>query len=47
MKRKERPKCSVPGCDRGASVEVILYDGYCWDQGVFFERDFTCPYLLD
>jgi hypothetical protein len=37
--------CSVEGCKNPAYVEVVLYDVYLADQGVFFEQDFTCPYL--
>jgi len=39
------PKCSVKGCDKKAMVEVILYDVYPSAGHVFFERDFTCPFL--
>ena len=36
--------CSVQNCSNHASAEVLLYDVY--ESGeVFFERDFTCPYL--
>jgi len=39
--------CSVDGCEREAAVKVILYDVYLYyaDGGVFFEQDFTCPFL--
>ena len=36
--------CSVPHCSKRASVQVMLYDVYENGQ-VFFEPDFTCPYL--
>jgi hypothetical protein len=35
----------VEGCTREATLEVILYDFYPYDGIVFFERDFTCPYI--
>jgi hypothetical protein len=36
--------CSVQDCSNQATAEVMLYDVY--ESGeVFFERDFTCPYL--
>jgi hypothetical protein len=38
-------KCRVTGCGRKAEFEVILYDVYWADEGVFFQQDFTCPYL--
>jgi hypothetical protein len=41
----DKPKCSVPGCGAEAQVEVILYDVYTDIQDVFFQRDYTCPYL--
>ena len=41
----KRPRCAVAGCTRPACVEVILYDFYPAERHVFFERDFTCPYL--
>jgi hypothetical protein len=37
-------KCSAKDCGQPAVAEVILYDVYQSGQ-VFFERDFTCPYL--
>jgi hypothetical protein len=37
--------CSVPGCSAEADCEVILYDFYPEDGHVFFERDFTCPFI--
>jgi hypothetical protein len=42
---KDNPKCSVKGCEAPATCEVILYDVYTHNGEVFFERDFTCPYL--
>jgi len=36
--------CAVNGCANEADVEVILYDVYS-DGNIFFEQDFTCPYL--
>jgi len=41
----QKPKCSVDGCDNDATCEVILFDVYMHNGSVFFERDFTCPYL--
>ena len=41
----ENLKCAVKGCNQDAYVEVILYDVYPERKTVFFERDFTCPYL--
>lgn len=38
-------KCSVKGCGKDATSEVILFDVYTHDGTVFFEQDFTCPYL--
>jgi hypothetical protein len=41
-------KCAVQGCDELAAVEVILYDIYelsIRTAEVFFEQDYTCPYL--
>ena len=39
--------CRVPGCTNEAEVEVILYDLYLDGarSDVFFERDYTCPFL--
>ena len=39
--------CRAPDCMRIATVEVILYDVYLYgrDADVFFEQDFTCPFL--
>jgi hypothetical protein len=47
MANIDNAKCSVPGCKDNASVEVILYDVYrdVNPPIVFFEQDFTCPYL--
>jgi len=42
---KDQPKCSVSGCTADAVCEVILYDVYLHDGTVFFEQDYTCPYL--
>jgi hypothetical protein len=42
------PNCAVDGCERQAYVEVMLYDIYEFGDRsaeVFFEQDFTCPYL--
>lgn len=39
------PHCAVDGCENEAEVEVILYDVYLQPRHVFFEQDFTCPYL--
>jgi|GEM_PF-697774 len=36
--------CSVEGCTRPADFQVILYDEYS-DGTVFYEQDFTCPFL--
>jgi hypothetical protein len=45
----QTPGCAVPGCDREAVVEVILYDVYQYtDDGVydvFYDQDESCPYL--
>ena len=41
----KEPKCSVDRCGDDATCEVILFDVYMHDGSVFFERDFTCPYL--
>jgi len=41
----EKPKCSVTGCGKDATVEVLLYDVYTDMRDVFYEQDFTCPYL--
>ena len=38
-------KCNIHGCRKPAEYEVILYDVYVHDECVFFERDFTCPFL--
>jgi hypothetical protein len=38
-------KCNIRGCKKPAEFEVILYDVYPYNQHVFFERDFTCPFL--
>jgi len=38
-------KCKVEGCGADAEYEVILYDVYLNNGKVFFEQDFTCPYL--
>jgi hypothetical protein len=43
MKAQVR-KCCVDGCDKDATVEVMLYDAY-GPGDVFLEQDFTCPYL--
>jgi hypothetical protein len=42
----EKPKCQAPGCKKDADYEVILYDVYVSGE-VFFERDFTCPFLCE
>jgi len=45
-KASEPRRCAVPGCGAAAFVEVILYDVYPYpDPDVFFEQDYTCPYL--
>jgi hypothetical protein len=40
-------QCRAPGCTNNADVEVILYDLYLYGEtgDVFFERDYTCPFL--
>lgn len=40
-------RCSAPGCDRVADVEVRLYDLSIslFKIEVFDKRDFTCPFL--
>ena len=37
----EGQQCRVPGCANEAAHEVILYDFYRHDGGVFFEQDRT------
>lgn len=37
--------CAVSGCSQKAEYEVILYDFYPTDGAVFFEQDFTCPFI--
>lgn len=37
--------CRVEACRNPADYEVILYDFYTEVGDVFFERDFTCPYI--
>ena len=37
--------CSVKGCTNEAIHEVILYDFYLHDGTVFFEQDYTCPFI--
>jgi hypothetical protein len=43
------PKCAVPGCERAAVVEVILYDVYQYTDdrvyNVLYDQNYTCPYL--
>ncbi len=39
------PKCKVSGCDNDANYEVILYDFYPHNGSVFFEQDYTCPFI--
>lgn len=39
-------RCGAPSCDDAAAVEVTLYDVYP-DGQVFFEQDYTCPYLCE
>ncbi len=41
------PTCAAEGCSSPAAFEVILYDFYpdLAGEEVFWERDFTCPYL--
>jgi hypothetical protein len=41
----EAPKCRVEGCEKDATVEVLLYDFYAELPEVRLERDFTCPFL--
>ena len=38
-------QCGVKGCRNPAYVEVILYDIYPSEEKVFFQQDFTCPFL--
>jgi len=44
-----KEQCSVPGCDREAVVEVLLYDLYPDGMGRIYHlvcaRDYTCPFL--
>jgi hypothetical protein len=44
-RRRIMEKCNIRGCKKPAEFEVILYDVYVHDERVFFERDFTCPFL--
>lgn len=37
--------CRVPGCARAAKHEVLLYDFYRHNADVFWERDYTCPFI--
>lgn len=39
--------CAVPGCSRGAAVEVRLFDIFDLTHGIkiFDAQDYTCPYL--
>ena len=37
-------KCAVQHCGKEADVEVVLFDVLATGE-VFFEQDFTCPYL--
>ena len=39
------PICSVQQCNHEAQFEVILYDVYLFEGTVFFEQDYTCPYI--
>ncbi len=41
------PDCSVPECTNPAVYEVILYDIYLSVPDVFFERDYTCPFICN
>jgi hypothetical protein len=43
--KQNEHKCSVKGCGKAADVEVILYDVYLSEIDLFFEQDYTCPYL--
>jgi hypothetical protein len=45
MRKKLVVGCGVDGCKNPAYVEVILYDVYPAEGHVFFQQDFTCPYL--
>jgi len=38
-------KCNIRGCKKPAEFEVFLYDVYLHAEDVFFQRDFTCPFL--
>ena len=38
-------QCSVPNCSNHAAFEVILYDVYEVPFDVFFEQDYSCPYI--
>jgi hypothetical protein len=37
--------CSVKGCQRKAEYRVILYDAYVEMEDIFFEQDYTCPFI--
>jgi hypothetical protein len=41
--------CAVPGCTKGAAVEVRLFDIYSLpgDVEIFDQQDSTCPYLCE
>lgn len=45
LTKKERPRCSVSGCNHEADYKVYLYDYYDYADEEFMEGDFTCPYL--
>jgi hypothetical protein len=38
-------RCSVKECGAAAAFEVILYDVSPLLGDIFFERDYTCPFL--
>ncbi len=46
-KEQAQPQCAVTGCGQPAVAEVILYDVYPHDGTIFFERDYTCPFICN
>jgi len=39
-------KCCADDCDNDADYIILLYDHY-YNGSVFFEQDFTCPFLCE
>lgn len=40
-------KCSVENCTNPAEFEVVLYDFYENHNEIFYEQDYTCPFLCN